>query len=843
MENRIFLKRYRLSLGRNGLPVELRRTPTGVTYRGHEIESGREVSIELVAITAPDEQALKTLREDALLAAQIKHLNIPALLNFGVESDQLIYVTEYLDGPSAQAWVTARGPLSAAAVLRVAIQVVDSLGAAEFHRLPHRALNPSNIIFVPGQDAQGGWPIKLLRWLGPPAALIANEVGEEQLEVAARYASPEKLRGEQVNFASAVYSLGCVMSFLLTGTVPPLASPGAWQKGSSLGGEKLRGSPKIVRHLLGRMLRFDPAERPQDPVGLLAYLQTCLSRVERRKEIPRQAVVSGSGLGQTVRVKQPFVLPLKALALAALILGLATIAALVASGAWQNRVRNVAGVTADGNAPFVTRASLSRLADYPTPAPSASRATTVEPLRDEPALQPAVAAVSTPPPASPVDEDSRPKVLQEQPVTKMAEAATPAPEVTEAPAVTKAPSVAEAPEVTEAPAVAEAPEVVETSAVAEAPVVAGTPATAKTSEVDRAPSVAKAPEVTETPTVVEAPPVSEAPLIAEAPAVAKAPSVAEPPAVTEAPAVAEPASTAVEEQAKLMAASTPLPEAPSPAEESIATSPAQPEPVEAETPAPIVAETSVNDPTVEIPPISTPSETAATIGSQETPVEPPSEPEVAQPQTELAPASTPVVAAAEIPAPTSAPVSTAAPVVENPTASPSPVVVAALTSTPEPAPPAEGPDDSEKLSDTPPSGSSAPSLFFADLDAPPTITEPEQPAPVLAEATPPGPPEKEPEAAPGPAAEPETSAPPAPKRRVVAKKSTKTQAKPRARAAKRKSTSPKRAVKRATLLPKLRVGSEPVELVGTTPDGKWIVTGEESGRRIIVPPPPGYGDR
>ena len=48
-------------------------------------------------------------------------------------------------------------------------------------------------------------------------------------------------------------------------------------------------------------------------------------------------------------------------------------------------------------------------------------------------------------------------------------------------------------------------------------------------------------------------------------------------------------------------------------------------------------------------------------------------------------------------------------------------------------------------------------------------------------------------------------------------------------------------VKRARPLPKLRVGSSPAELVGTTSDGRWILSVSESGQRIIVPPPPGFG--
>src|SRR6185436_15130676 len=44
----------------------------------------------------------------------------------------------------------------------------------------------------------------------------------------------------------------------------------------------------IVRHLLERMVRPEPHERPQDPVALASYLQTCLARVERRSKMERR---------------------------------------------------------------------------------------------------------------------------------------------------------------------------------------------------------------------------------------------------------------------------------------------------------------------------------------------------------------------------------------------------------------------------------------------------------------------------------------------------------------------------------------------------------------------------
>ena len=330
MENKLFLNRYRLSLGWNGLPVELHRTPTTIMYRGQEWESGRELAIELVPWRSTDPVARKQLEAEATAAKQISHINIPKLYDFGIEDGQLIYVTEYFEGHTAEAWVAARGPLPTAAVLRAAVQIADALRAASFHRLSHRALCPANIVFEPNETALGEWPaIKVLHWLGLPTNFAEAGEGDARLATASRFASPEQRRGEKADFPSATYSLGRSIWFLLTGALP--AAPVPAIEGTPAAPnevEKLRGVPKIVRHLLGRMLRLNPAERPQDPVALSAFLQTCLARVERREAMNRRLRFRVGARPRVVEAGTARKRPTKAQAVAAVLLVCAALAAI-----------------------------------------------------------------------------------------------------------------------------------------------------------------------------------------------------------------------------------------------------------------------------------------------------------------------------------------------------------------------------------------------------------------------------------------------------------------------------------------------------------------------------------
>ncbi|MEO7724099.1 MAG: protein kinase, partial [Chthoniobacterales bacterium] len=208
MDNRIFLQRYRLSRGRNGQPVELHRTPTSVTYRAQEIETGREVALERVTADISNPGLRELLESEATTARQIRHINIPRLYDFGFDQDELIYVTEYFDGHTAAASLAAQGPLHPAAVFQIALQVVAAMDAMAFHSIHHHALNPDNLVFVADAPSVGdSHPIKVLHWLG--VAPLFTETNDPRLDNAARFTSPEQLYTGKVDVRSEIYSLGC----------------------------------------------------------------------------------------------------------------------------------------------------------------------------------------------------------------------------------------------------------------------------------------------------------------------------------------------------------------------------------------------------------------------------------------------------------------------------------------------------------------------------------------------------------------------------------------------------------------------------------------------------------
>jgi serine/threonine protein kinase len=283
----MFSENYSVCLNDDGSARELKRHGPVVTHKAIGYDSGRVVAMQLIPLASIDEVDRVRFEESARAAQKLDDGNIARVFDVGIKDDHLVFVTEFLDGETAEAWIDEHGPMPADAVLRIGLQVMNALTAATAHSLTHRSIQPANLMILPGVADDGGWPrVKLLNFglAGLKVHSDESETHELMPSPPPEFSSPEQRENRPVDFRSDIFSLGAAMWFLMTGSAPSaLPTTESGPRLSAPAG----AVPRFVRNLVSRMLHTNPEERPQDPAAFAEKMHACLQKAERRTAFTR----------------------------------------------------------------------------------------------------------------------------------------------------------------------------------------------------------------------------------------------------------------------------------------------------------------------------------------------------------------------------------------------------------------------------------------------------------------------------------------------------------------------------------------------------------------------------
>lgn len=182
-------------------------------------EFKQQVALKLIKNGRNNREVLSRFRNERQILARLEHPNIARLLDGGVTKNGDPYFTmEYVDGEPIHFYCD-RHKLSIEDRLSLFIEVCEAVRYAHRNLVIHRDLKPGNILVTSSGE------VKLLdfgiaKFLESDDAIMQTITQAGLMAMTPEYASPEQIRGEAVTTASDIYSLGVILSLLLSGNPP-----------------------------------------------------------------------------------------------------------------------------------------------------------------------------------------------------------------------------------------------------------------------------------------------------------------------------------------------------------------------------------------------------------------------------------------------------------------------------------------------------------------------------------------------------------------------------------------------------------------------------------------------
>ncbi len=206
------------TIGKYRIERELGRGASGVVYLGLDGLRGRKVAVKqmhahLLAEPAQAARHRRQLRQEAALAAQLRHPNIVRLLDADEAAEPPYLVFEYVDGQPLSHHARPDALLPLSQVLDIAFKCGHALAYAERQGLVHRDIKPANILLTSDGD------VKLVDF-GAALSTRSDATQLAGLVGSPSYMSPEQVREESLTHHSDMFSLGVVLYELLTGRRP-----------------------------------------------------------------------------------------------------------------------------------------------------------------------------------------------------------------------------------------------------------------------------------------------------------------------------------------------------------------------------------------------------------------------------------------------------------------------------------------------------------------------------------------------------------------------------------------------------------------------------------------------
>ncbi len=243
-----------LRLGRFDLLGRLGEGGQGIVYLGRGTNPGEDrVAVKVLRSTV-DAMVLERLARELDAIHQVQPFVTAGVIEASAEGDRRFVVSEFIDGPSLQERVDARGPLPEGDLQRLAVGTATALTAIHGAGVMHRDFKPANVLL--GPDGPRVVDFGIAR-LNDVTTITSGLIGTPS------YVSPEQLAGTRPTSAVDIFAWALTMIFAATGrlafgadSVPAVMHRIMYEE------PDLSGLPLSLRTIVQDCLAKDPARRP-----------------------------------------------------------------------------------------------------------------------------------------------------------------------------------------------------------------------------------------------------------------------------------------------------------------------------------------------------------------------------------------------------------------------------------------------------------------------------------------------------------------------------------------------------------------------------------------------------
>lgn len=247
---------------------------------------GREVVLKVLDTrNVANSDMVERFMAEGRIVASLNHPNIITIYDIGIAEDNLYISMEYVQGGDLKQRIKKGVPPDD--VLDYMAQLTSGLQAAHKRNIIHRDIKPANILF-----RQNGTPLITDFGIAKQTSLDSELTSTGMFLGSPNYVSPEQADGHEIDGRSDIYSLGCVLFEMLTGSKP--------YSFSSVIDIVIQHKQAPVPNLPEELAEFQPlidkmmakqcSNRFTDSAALLEAIESL--RNQRRERLQRQASIS-----------------------------------------------------------------------------------------------------------------------------------------------------------------------------------------------------------------------------------------------------------------------------------------------------------------------------------------------------------------------------------------------------------------------------------------------------------------------------------------------------------------------------------------------------------------------